>query len=258
MESLKKIWQNINKKINVVLTLAIIFILIDVYLLMGIFDTYSNRENYEKILHPRPIELKKIEIEPHEAFDIAQEIQIPEEYQIIIKNNIYINPELQAKREAAKKLEEEKKKDNKKEQKKKIVEQVQEEDDDGLISLPTELPPLEGYTIKGIVYGKANTPGAVFIQGPTGESYYGKEGRRLVGTSILVKKVYKDSVLLSRPGYKDTLINFSAEEFLSRWKRGETIDPFKIDTAAQQMKSNSSDMAVGAEKTETNEADDEE
>ena len=69
MESLKKIWQNINKKINVVLTLAIIFILIDVYLLMGIFDTYSNRENYEKILHPRPIELKKIEIEPHEALD---------------------------------------------------------------------------------------------------------------------------------------------------------------------------------------------
>jgi len=80
-----------------------------------------------------------------------------------------------------------------------------------------------------LIYGPNQTIGAVFIVGANGiDSYYGKEGKRMTGTRVTIKKIFKDRVLLSQPGRKDTEIYFRAEEFLTRWRTNNYIDPIEL------------------------------
>ncbi|HPG32064.1 MAG TPA: hypothetical protein PKY81_03645 [bacterium] len=222
MNDLKQIWAKINSKVNVLLLVIIALIIADVYLLYAAYNAYNDIEVYEKLKPlrpPKPLEKKAIaEIVP---FDI-ENMKPPVEYEIITANNVYINPELKpvdlTKQNVA------------------VIDEY-DESDTGEVPIG-EMQSLDGYTAKGLITGDAKTVGAVFIEGPGGMSFYGKEGRKLIGTNITVRKIFKDRVILFQPGYKETTISFESEEFLSRWKRNEYIDPLTIARPAGQIKAN--------------------
>ncbi|MBP7654091.1 hypothetical protein KA977_11755 [Candidatus Dependentiae bacterium] len=242
MKDLKQLWTKINSKINVLIFVITALIFLDMYFVYAVYNSYTNTENFEKLNRlppPKPFEKKEIpEIEP---FDIENMKEIPLEYQVIYTNNIFVNPELKAPDPNASSLA--------------VIDEIEE---GGMIAQPIgEMPFLEGYTAKGLITGDNQTVGAVFIEGPGGMSYYGKEGRKLIGTNIIIKKIYKDRVILSQPGFKETTITFESEEFLSRWKRNDYVDPLKVNKSTVKP-ATASVPAVKKEEPEESEEDEDE
>ena len=226
-DQLFNIWNKVNSKIPIIIVLAFIFIGLDIWYVDGILEVYGNMEKYERFAPPpKPKEFVPPPAPEIEVFDPDKLQDIPPQYQILKKTNIFAGPDI------------------KQGDKVDLPEPPEDFPDDRPPVPAGELLKIDGFTAKGLVYGADHKIGAVFIEGDGGKSYYGKEGRRLTGTRIVIKQINPKSVILSQPGKQDTEIFFQEEEFLLRWNRGEPVDP--IELKRKEMKNRPKPAPVAA------------
>lgn len=252
-DQLITLWNKIDSKIPVIIIIGILFILLDLWYVQGILDIYGKVNEFSKYLPPpksKPFEPPPVpEIE---VFDYNNLLDIPEQYKILKTTNIFVGPTIKGGV-----ITEE------------VGVDVPEQKNENIDDQPASPKKIEGFTAKGLVYGADHKIGAVFIEGVDGKSYYAREGRRMSGTRIVVKKINRKSVILSQPGREDTEIFFQAEEFLQRWKRNEAIDPIElmrkemknrpapVKPAAVQSASGDSNAAAADSASEDEEEDEE-
>jgi len=220
MEKLKVFYEKIDSKIPVLLILTVIFFGVDIWYGMQTYDifqkigVYTATGEFKRIMPaPKPIIYKKKKVKPKPLFDIEKNTkEIPEKYKIILSSNIYVNPDLIATKTVGI--------DPGNSLSKKITAIVKpgETIDFSTLKKNENLPYIRNYSVSGIVSNNVGKVGSVFLVNKTGEKYYGRQGEKIRGTSITVKKIFDDHLILSSPGKKDTIIPFENERLLMRWK----------------------------------------
>jgi hypothetical protein len=235
MEQLKELYEKIDSKVPILIILIMLVLCGDSYLIMGIFDSFSKMNNFLRVPPPpKPEPFEPSEIPPIEKFNIEEMKEIPREYQIIVDNNIYVNPELRelSNDEAAPPIQA---------NASLLVDAGSDTDTSKskIINLrerllqQTQSRTITGYHVVGIVKNAYNKLGvsAVLLENSSGQKFYGREGEKIKNSQITVKKVYDDRLILSKPGFIDTVIPFEKERLLLKWKdKKQKTDEINTET----------------------------
>jgi hypothetical protein len=213
MNELKKIWANINDKVNVFLILSIIFILVNAYFALGLFEVIQ-----EDTSLPFPAVSRRIsmdaDIEPEEIFEEEEEISfsmLPRRYRILSEVNIFAPPTILKKEDDVARVEE--------------MEMLQDDDnlegenEDDIIVYrrPRVLPLIEGFTIDGIIIDGRGNGIAIIHEHETGKNYVVKQNEFIRGTNIRVNNISKGRVILSKTGSRDTELTLKKQTMFQYW-----------------------------------------
>ncbi|HOK40205.1 MAG TPA: hypothetical protein PLD27_04105 [bacterium] len=206
MNEIKKIIENINKKINLAILLFVILILADLILLSKLISTMNATP---QIFFPAIKPIKEPIPEVKDEFG-QQEITLilPDKYKILTEVNFF-KPFVEIKTASIEPTKKEKKKQQR------IATAGEEEQE--VIKREPALEEISGFTLEGIIAGGKGEGAAIIKEIETENVYIAKTGDYLFGTNIKVKKITRGKVVLSKPRYKDTELTLKKEDRLFQY-----------------------------------------
>lgn len=209
MNELKKLWNDINKKVDVFLLLFIILIIIDIGYF---FKLYAAMTAKPDIYFPpvRKVKDTMPKIVDEFANKEVSFAALPEQYKILSEVNLFKPPYL-INQKSAEKV-----------KKSKFASKVETGNDEKItiVRKEAELQEITGFKLDGIIAGKSEGS-AIIKEEETGNVYIAKTGEYLQGTNIKVKNIKRGKVILSRPGYKDTTFTLEKDSMFQYWLEAE-------------------------------------